>query len=74
MNITKVTIILREDGTDLLSLETDLPSNLVSKNADVTTLALKVTRGLGVQYAKNNFPNIPKEVIDIENNRRYLLQ
>lgn len=62
MNIKKITIILG-CGTDKCILHTDLPPNVwpFTQNA---TVVLEVVHDYGEKYVKENFKNIPYEVID----------
>lgn len=64
MKVTKATILLRAAQTDMIILETDLPSTMPLVYTDAASFRAEATKGHGIQYVKDNFPGVPTVVID----------
>jgi hypothetical protein len=64
MKITKVQVVTEWAGCDYIYLETDLPS-AVWPYEGTQTAKLTAAAGTGVDYARANFPGIPKEILDL---------
>jgi len=67
MHITNVTVITDTTGADTIVLDLDLPpSRPFEKKASAK---MDVSKGKGVEYARDNFPGVPIRVIDSEGER-----
>ncbi len=71
MKVLKATVLINTGRTDLLSLETDLPSPFMF-NPEGASLSLnsEVSPGKGVVFARTNFPDVPICVVDVETGTR----
>lgn len=63
INITKITIVLNPYGTDLLSLQTDLPSTTPAVSDEKCAMDIRCAKNTGEEYCQKNFPGIPIEKI-----------
>lgn len=61
--ITRV-LVIEQHGTDLVRLETDLPLAVFPYDGSPQMLSMEVSKGMGVQYVRDNF-DIEPEVIRI---------
>lgn len=64
MKVTKITII-SSSGPDHLILHTNLPEGCFPYHGNATA-RIEVAADKGVQYIKDNFPDIDYELIKIE--------
>jgi hypothetical protein len=72
MKILKITILLRKGHTDHITFETDLPSPFPVMKYD-PLLTMEVQRKLGIQYIRDNFPDIPTTIINTDTGNMYEL-
>lgn len=61
--ITKVTVI-QQSGTDEIRVETTLPLGVYPYEGYSQVLRLEVSKGMGVQYVRDNF-QVEPEVIKV---------
>lgn len=61
--VTKVTVIT-QSGTDQVRVETTLPLGVYPYKGYPQTLSFEVTKGMGVQYVRDNF-KIEPEVLNV---------
>lgn len=65
MNITSITIIHSQFGSDVLLLHTDLPEGVFPFKG-TAVLKLDIAAGHGEEYCKKHFPDIEIKVINDE--------
>lgn len=65
ITITKIQILRLEGRTDRIYLLTALPSTFPNMYPDTPAyFSCEVERNYGEQYVKQNFPNVPYEIIN----------
>ena len=63
LNITRVTVVEREHGTDLVTVHTDLPPGCPGLDTTPAILNMDVVRDGGAEYVRENF-GVEPEVIN----------
>ena len=64
VTITKITVVQRKYGTDMVTIWTTLPAPCPALDTTPATLSIDVVKGGGVEYVKTNF-GIDPEVINM---------
>ena len=63
MTFAKATLLLTKHGADHVTLWTNLPSPMPAVTDQSLILTFSSVKNGGEQYVKDNFPNIPYNVI-----------
>lgn len=65
LNILRVTVLTRNNGADIILLLLDLPEGCYPFVGNATA-EIKVAKGTGEEYVRNNFGIVPDKVILID--------
>jgi hypothetical protein len=64
LDIAKVTVLLRDFQTDIVIVDTNLPSTMPGVTSDCAQLRTEAAKGSGIAYAALHFPGVELKVID----------
>ncbi len=64
MQVTKIQVIHKSHGMDMVVLETDLPSPIPALDSSPNNLLFYAAKDYGEEYVAAQWPDVPVTVID----------